>query len=455
LVEKGSATMVKKMYHIQGMHCPGCETFIERSIRGIKGIHDVKVSLANSSIVIEAESQQTIPSMDKLNQIFKKNGYSFTEHPHNKQHQPKSVIAIIGVFLLIILLFFLFERSQLLSFLYVDTNSHLIAYFLFGIAAGFSSCAALVGSLLLSTQESWTNHQSNHKERRFLPFLLFNGARIVSFAVLGGLLGMLGGVVQFSLEATAFLTILISIFIFIIGMQMLGISFFKKIPLNLTGQWINRVTDKPHLTNKIMPILFGAVTFFVPCGFTMIAQSQALRSGNFFEGMTILLAFALGTLPVLLMISLSSFKFNKDPRFSKSYRLLSGLLIVFFAVYTINAQIQVLNPSTLWQDQPPNLTAPSEILDGDHQSQLMQMEARGFEYYPEVITIKAHLPTRFEINSNGSLGCANAVYARGLYSEVILLNPGLNVVEFTAPDPGTYQISCSMWMVKPITVVVE
>jgi len=447
--------MVKKMYHIQGMHCPGCETFIERSIRDIKGIHDVKVSLAKSSIVIEAESQQAIPSMDKLNQLFKKNGYSFTEHQQKKQRQPKRVIAIIGVFFLIILLFFLFERSQLLSFLYVDTNSHLIAYFLFGIAAGFSSCAALVGSLLLSAQESWANHQSNHKEGRFLPFLLFNGARIVSFAVLGGLLGMLGGVVQFSLEATAFLTILISVFIFIIGMQMLGVSFFQKISLNLTGQWINRVTDKPHLKNKIMPILFGVVTFFVPCGFTLIAQSQALRSGNFLEGMTILLAFALGTLPVLLVISLSSLKFNKDPRFANSFRLLSGLLIVFFAVYTINAQIQVLNPSTLWVDQTPNVTVPNEILDGDDQTQLMQMEARGFEYYPEVITIKAHLPTRFEINSNGSLGCANAVYARGLYPEVILLNPGINIVEFTAPDPGTYQISCSMWMVKPITVVVE
>jgi uncharacterized protein len=447
--------MIRKMYYIQGMHCPGCETFIERSIRDIKGIHAVKVSLANSSIVIEAESQQAIPSLSKLNLLFKKNGYSFTEHQQKKQSQLKRMIAVIGVFLLIIFLFFLLERSQLLSFLYVDTNSQLIAFFLFGIAAGFSSCAALVGSLLLSAQESWVNLQASHKEGRSLPFLLFNGARIVSFAVLGGLLGMLGGVVQFSLEATALLTILISIFIFIIGMQMLGVTFFQKIPINFTGQWINRVTDKPRLQNKIMPILFGAVTFFVPCGFTLIAQSQALRSGNFLDAMTILLAFALGTLPVLLVISLSSLKFNTDPRFSNSFRLLSGLLIVFFAVYTINAQIQVLNPSTLWRNQTPNLMAANEILDGDDQTQLMQMEARGFEYYPEVITIKAHLPTRFEINSNGSLGCANAVYARGLYPDVILLNPGINVVEFTAPDPGTYQISCSMWMVKPITVVVE
>jgi hypothetical protein len=88
-------------------------------------------------------------------------------------------------------------------------------------------------------------------------------------------------------------------------------------------------------------------------------------------------------------------------------------------------------------------------------TQVMQMEARGFEYFPKTISIKAGLPTRFEITDNGSVGCARAVYPRGLYPDVILLEPGLNVVEFTAPAAGTYQISCSMWMVDPITVIVE
>jgi hypothetical protein len=83
------------------------------------------------------------------------------------------------------------------------------------------------------------------------------------------------------------------------------------------------------------------------------------------------------------------------------------------------------------------------------------MEVKGFEYFPKVITIKAGLPTKFEITDNVSIGCARAVYARGLYPDVILLEPGLNTVEFTAPNAGTYQISCSMWMVEPITVVVE
>ncbi len=197
------------------------------------------------------------------------------------------------------------------------------------------------------------------------------------------------------------------------------------------------------------------VTFFVPCGFTLIAQAGALRTGTFLEGMTILLAFALGTLPMLLMISFSSVKLRQNPKFSNAFRLLSGLLIVFFSAYTLITQISLLRPSTQALDNPANASTSTAALQEEGEYQLMQMEARGFEYFPEVITIKAHLPTRFEIFSNDSLGCANAVYARGLYPDVIILNPGINVVEFTAPGPGTYQISCSMWMVKPITVVVE
>lgn len=447
--------MAKKSYFITGMHCIGCESFIERSVKEIKGINEAKVSLANSSITIVAETKQALPSRHGLNQLFKDNGYAFTEIQQKQKLNFRSFVPAFGISLLIIALFFMLERSHLLNFLYVDSGSYLIAYFLFGIAAGFSSCAALVGSLLLSVQKSWVNHQSRHNKGYFFPFLLFNSARIISFGILGGLLGMLGSFVQFSMEASAIFTILISVVIFIIGMQMLGVSLFQKIPLNIFGRWVNRMTNGSRFQINIVPILFGAITFFVPCGFTIIAQSQAIRAGNFIDGMIILLAFALGTLPVLLIISLSSINFTKNNRFSQTYRLLSGLLIVFFALYTVNSQIRLLDPSTLWRDNSQDLTATVEALNIDDQIQTMQMEARGFSYYPEVITIKSHLPTEFTIHSNGSIGCANAVYARGLYPDVIILNPGINIVEFIAPAPGTYQISCSMWMVDPITVIVE
>ncbi|MBM3138517.1 MAG: hypothetical protein FJZ98_10065 [Chloroflexi bacterium] len=103
----------------------------------------------------------------------------------------------------------------------------------------------------------------------------------------------------------------------------------------------------------------------------------------------------------------------------------------------------------------PEISFEPAPTDAAQNVQIMQMEVRGFEYFPKVIQIKATMPTRFEIMDNGSIGCARAVYPRGLYDGIILLEPGLNTVEFTSPARGTYQISCSMWMVDPITVIVE
>lgn len=454
--------MVKKAYFIQGMHCSSCEIFIHRTVQNLKGVNKVDVSLTKSKIVIEAESHHLMPSVYKLNQLFNKDGYSFSEQ-NIKQTQSlslKNIIAVVIIFLLIVLIFYTFNGSKLLSKFNIDSSSNLPAFFFFGIAAGISSCAALVGGLLLSVQQNWINDKDTENKKAFLPFLLFNGSRIITFALLGGLLGAIGSVIQLSFKASAILTILISILMFVIGMQMLGVRLFQKISLNISGSMVNTVTSGNKIKSHLMPIIFGAVTFFVPCGFTLIAQTQALESGSFFRGLSVLTAFALGTLPILLLISFSSVKFYKDPKFSNSFRLLSGLLIVFFALFTLNSQLGMLQLPNLSGNKAQIVDIPLTAPEIDNQnvipaSQVMQMEVKGFEYFPKVIKIKAGIPTKFEITDNGSIGCARAVYARGLYQDVILLEPGLNSVEFIAPAAGTYQVSCSMWMVEPITVIVE
>ena len=461
--------MAKRTYFIQGMHCSSCESFIQRTVRNLKGVKKVNVSLTRSQIEIEAESQHIIPSLYKLNQIFNKDGYSFFEQKQKfkQESSAKSFFTVGIIFIFIVLIFFTFNGSKLFSRFYVDSSSNLFAFFLFGIAAGISSCAAMVGGLLLSVQEGWVDEKDVENKRAFLPFFLFNTSRIVTFAVLGGLLGVLGGIIQLSFKASAILTILISLLMFIIGMQMLGVRAFQKIPLNFSGRVVSSVTREDKVKRRLLPIIFGAITFFVPCGFTLIAQALALESGSFFRGLSVLTAFALGTLPVLLLISFSSLKFHKDPKFSNSFRLLSGLLIIFFALFTLNSQMGILQLPSIGNVKAQTIEAPltapeinNQVIPSESQaaapsSQVMQMEVRGFEYFPKVITIKAGLPTKFEVTDNGSIGCARAVYARGLYPDVILLEPGLNSVEFVAPAAGTYQVSCSMWMVNPITVIVE
>jgi sulfite exporter TauE/SafE len=96
-----------------------------------------------------------------------------------------------------------------------------------------------------------------------------------------------------------------------------------------------------------MPFLMGAFTFFLPCGFTITAQGLALISGNAIQGALIMTLFALGTLPTLLFIGLSSVKFLQKPHLSEKFLKIAGVLVLFFALYNINFQLNVLGVSSL------------------------------------------------------------------------------------------------------------
>jgi sulfite exporter TauE/SafE len=83
----------------------------------------------------------------------------------------------------------------------------------------------------------------------------------------------------------------------------------------------------------IIPALLGLITFILPCGFTQSMQFQAIASGDLVTGALLMGIYALGTFPVLALISLTSIKLsngkNKDIFFTTA-----GILILLFASYT-------------------------------------------------------------------------------------------------------------------------
>lgn len=83
-----------------------------------------------------------------------------------------------------------------------------------------------------------------------------------------------------------------------------------------------------------MPILIGAGTFFLPCGFTQSMQIASLSSGSFMGGVLIMLFFALGTFPVLALLSFGSVSFAQShhaPLFMKSI----GIVVIGFGLLTL------------------------------------------------------------------------------------------------------------------------
>ncbi|MFZ5391042.1 MAG: sulfite exporter TauE/SafE family protein, partial [Patescibacteria group bacterium] len=80
--------------------------------------------------------------------------------------------------------------------------------------------------------------------------------------------------------------------------------------------------------------LLGAATFFLPCGFTQAMQFYTLSVKDFWQGGLTMLFFALGTLPVLWLLSFSSFNLQ-----SKSWRgyffKTAGLVVIVLAVFNL------------------------------------------------------------------------------------------------------------------------
>jgi hypothetical protein len=77
-----------------------------------------------------------------------------------------------------------------------------------------------------------------------------------------------------------------------------------------------------------------ALTLFIPAGFTQSMQIYTLSTGNFLNGGLTMLVFALGTLPVLALISFSSFSIQNSTKAGIFFKA-AGLIVILFAVFNI------------------------------------------------------------------------------------------------------------------------
>jgi sulfite exporter TauE/SafE len=88
------------------------------------------------------------------------------------------------------------------------------------------------------------------------------------------------------------------------------------------------------LNHTLTPLLVGIATFFLPCGFTQSMQLYALSTGSFWVGATTMLAFALGTLPVLAILSFSSLGIQ-NKSWSGAFFKSAGLVVIFFGIFNV------------------------------------------------------------------------------------------------------------------------
>ena len=134
-------------YRTDAMHCDACEVLIKGGIDEYKNIASIELSQRNNSVVIKATSKRDIPTINDLNNDFRHLGYKFS---YAQSKSSKEVLnaadyyTAFAVFAVVAALFYVVERSGFLARFTVESGSSFFGFFLFGLAAGLSSCAALI-----------------------------------------------------------------------------------------------------------------------------------------------------------------------------------------------------------------------------------------------------------------------------------------------------------------------
>jgi sulfite exporter TauE/SafE len=179
--------------------------------------------------------------------------------------------------------------------------------FIIGLVASVSSCIAVTGGLLVAMAAKYNEATGDLVgiQQRLKPHLYLNAGRILSYTLLGGAIGALGSALIFSPEVNGILTLLASVIMVLLGLQMLrllpGVTRFLPTIPKCLGHFIHDLAERG--TNGGGAFALGAATFFLPCGFTQALQLYVLSKGSFTIGALTMLAFSLGTLPALLSLS--------------------------------------------------------------------------------------------------------------------------------------------------------
>lgn len=133
------------------------------------------------------------------------------------------------------------------------------------------------------------------KNKIIFPSLLYNTGRVISYSVIGFLLGGMG----IPLLLQGILKIIAGLFMVIMGINMLGwITLLRKFQIRFPQRLTDKINKKRRRENR--PFFVGLLNGLMPCGPMQSMQIIALGSGNPVSGAAAMLTFSLGTVPLML-----------------------------------------------------------------------------------------------------------------------------------------------------------
>lgn len=192
--------------------------------------------------------------------------------------------------------------------------------FLLGFV-GSVHCAGMCGPLALALPH-WGRGQGSFLAGR----LLYNLGRLFTYGILGAIFGLVGqGATLVGLQRWVSLTLGALILMGLVISPRLA----HQVPIARGVNWLKQRLGG-LLQSRGLPALFGVglLNGLLPCGLVYVAAAAAVATGDILSGVRYMLVFGLGTVPMLLIISLLGAKLRFSFRLRMQRLIPASLALV-------------------------------------------------------------------------------------------------------------------------------
>lgn len=436
---------------VGGMSCSGCELRIEEKLKNLPGIEEVSASFSKGKVRVLYDPEKT--SRKVICSSIRELGYTLKETVNSEPVREKKqdgISFVLGTILVLAALYVIIQHTIGFGFInFIPQINQNMSYGILFVVGLFTSihCVAMCGGISLSQCVAYQSGEAEPgTKKRLMPSLLYNSGRVISYTVIGGIVGTIGSVVSFSGTAKAVVTVLSGVFMLIMGLNMLHVfpwlqKFNIRMPKSIGQKLYSGKTKRG-------PFYVGLLNGLMPCGPLQAMQLYALGTGSFFAGAFSMLMFSLGTVP--LMFAFGAVSTLLSSKFTHKMMQVSAVLVVMLGVLMMGRGLTLSGVQI-------GTTAQAAVQNTAKVTGNIQEVTSSFDngYYVP-IAVKKGVPVKWTIKVKDSdlNGCNNPVTIPkyGIQKKLV---PGDNVIEFTPTETGTIPYTCWMGMIRSTITVVN
>lgn len=454
------------VFTIGGMTCVNCENKIEQQLKQREGVKDATVSYNKGTAVItfdreEINEEQIIQVIEQLDYEVIRAKFQKRQKNEKEEFNKKDTWnRVIGVGVLLLAISVLMKQLGLSrifnAFPQVQENMGYGMLFVIGLVTSvhcIGMCGGIHLSQCLSYQKNSDGERNGEKGKKkwatVYPSFLYNLGRVLSYTIVGGIVGGFGSVISFSGKGKGAVQLIAGVFMVIMGINMLNIfPWLRKFNPRMPKVFARKINQGKQ---KNGAFLVGILNGLMPCGPLQAMQLYALSTESPLKGAFSMFLFSMGTVPLMFGFgALSSFLSQK---FTKQVMKFGAVLVVILGISMFqNGWSMSGFPVFSLSFSSGKERQEAKVQDG---VQVVETTLSPYGYEP--ITVQEGIPVKWTIKAEqGSLtGCNRAILIPE-YEIQKTLEVGENVIEFTPTKAGTYSYSCWMGMLRSsITVLKE